>query len=122
MILEFYRLCVVCLFDGIALSYAIVVFVVSFTASRRALAAVPASAVSDLGRHPPIFGGELPFPSHRIPPKTSRATDFFSYAVDLASFESFRLVMRWTTGVVRTLFLLRDNPGLMRSFLRYFNI
>ena len=120
MFLEFYRLCMVCLVDGVALSYAIVVLAVSFIASRRGLAVAP--AIPDAARYPPILGGELPFPSHRIPPKTSKATDFFSYAVDLASFECFRGVMRWTTRVIRTIFLLRDNPRPMRSFLRYFNI
>jgi hypothetical protein len=121
MILEFYRLCVVCLLDGITLAYAVLVFGVSFAASRRPVLSSIPSAVDPM-RYPPIPGGELPFPPHRNPPKSSKAADLFSYAVDLASFDRFRCVMRWTTRVIRTIFLLRDNPRPMRSFLRYLNV
>ncbi len=121
MLAELYHVCKFCLFDAAYLAYAVLVFGVSVAASREALASanpVPA----ELGRQPPMPGGELRYPLPKNPPKPSVVSDFFSYLLDLASFSYFLRIMRSGIQFIRTIFLLTDNPSPLRSFWRYFNI
>jgi hypothetical protein len=119
MITEVYRVCKFCLFDGAYLFYGVFVFAVSVLASKARTAPAVASQF-DL-RLPPIPGGELRSP--RNPPKTSIVTDAFAFALDLASFSFFlNVVLRPVIQLIRTIFLVRDNPTPLRSFWRYLNV
>jgi hypothetical protein len=119
---EILKICKVCLFDGAYLFYAVFVFLVSLAALRTNKYAVAGAAGPAAEVLPPLPGGELPFLQPRTQPRVSVVGDAFSYAVDLASFSFFLLMTRWALDLIRTIFLMRDNPSFIRSFWRYLNV
>src|SRR5207244_10476738 len=71
---------------------------------------------------PPIPGGELLFPHSDMHPKTSVVANTFAFALTLANFSFFLMIARAAVRVIRTIFLMTDNPTALRSFWRYFNV
>jgi hypothetical protein len=113
---ELYSVCKFCLFDGFYLIYGLFILAVSILASKAD------QPIADRGRLPPIPGRELQYQIAEHKPDISIVTKNFKIALSIASFSSFVYITQSATRFIRTIFLMADNPTLLRSFWRYFNI
>src|SRR5580704_4302360 len=122
MVKYLYDICQVCLFDGVYLFYALFVFAVSILAAN-ANSTNANQRQSEQERLPPMPGGELRLVIGRVPPPDkSVVTKTFELALGLASFSFFLPIVRFAIRSIRVIFLMRDNPTPIRSFLRYLNV
>jgi hypothetical protein len=97
--------------------YAVIVGILSFLRLDGTSGTSGAGTVSS-SRLPPI-PGELSLFQLKISVSAQIVTRFIVHAF---SFEAFQRVVRATVKLIRIVFLMNDNPSLVRSYLRYLNV
>jgi hypothetical protein len=78
---------------------------------------------NDQGKLPPMPGGELPNLATRKAPEVPDLAERSAMVLNfLASFSFFLEIVKFARVSIRTIFLMRDYPTPLRSFLRYLNV
>lgn len=97
-------------------TYAIIVGIMSLLRLDRMSTTTPGSVQPS--QLPPMIG-ELNLFQLKI---SAAAQIVARVIVDAFSFDAFRRIVQWTVKFIRIIFLMNDNPSIIRSYLRYLNV